>query len=140
MNHIYYSETDFFKEDDIALLDEMTGDISFALEFIETDTRRKQVEEGLEEFKLATEQSPASIVITDINGNIEYVNPKFTKISGYTYAELKGQNPRILKSGEMSSQGYKGLWDTILSGEEWKGELHNKRKDGTLYWESACIS
>lgn len=137
---IYDSELNFFQEEDINLLDEMVNDIAFALEFIETEAKRKQVEEGLKEFKLATEQSPASIVITSPDGEIEYVNPKFSQISGYSLTELIGQNPRILKSGEMSKAEYKTMWDTILSGAEWRGEFHNRRKDGTLYWESASIS
>ncbi|MCX6270964.1 MAG: PAS domain S-box protein [Bacteroidetes bacterium] len=103
-------------------------------------TEQKKAEEGLKEYKTATQQSPASIVITDINGTIEYVNPKFTEISGYTSEEVIGKNPRILKSGKMSTEEYKVLWDTILAGEEWRGEFHNRRKNGTLYWESASIS
>lgn len=137
---IYDSELNFFQEEDINLLDEMVNDLAFALEFIETDAKRKQVEEGLREFKLATEQSPASIVITNLEGVIEYANPKFSQISGYGLTELMGQNPSILKSGEMSKSEYKTMWDTILGGAEWRGEFHNKRKDGTLYWESASIS
>jgi len=137
---IYDSELNFFLEEDINLLDEMVNDIAFALEFIETEAKRKQVEEGLKEFKLATEQSPASIVITNLEGEIEYANPKFSQISGYSLTELIGKNPRILKSGEMSKVEYKTMWDTILSGAEWRGEFHNRRKDGNLYWESASIS
>ncbi len=93
-----------------------------------------------ERYRVLVEQSPASIVITDLNGTIEYVNPKFTQATGYSAAEAIGQNPRILKSGEMSPAQYKDLWDTVLSGREWRGELHNRRKDGVLYWESASIS
>ncbi len=91
-------------------------------------------------YRVLVEQSPTSIVITDLNGTIEYVNPKFTQVTGYSAEEAIGQNPRILKSGEMSPAQYKDLWDTVLSGREWRGELHNRRKDGTLYWESASIS
>ncbi len=93
-----------------------------------------------ERYRVLVEQSPTSIVITDLNGTIEYVNPKFTQATGYSAAEAIGQNPRILKSGEMSPAQYKDLWDTVLSGREWRGELHNRRKDGVLYWESASIS
>jgi|GEM_PF-660141 len=137
---IYSIETNFFHKDYIKLLDEIAKDISFALEFIETETKRKHVEDSLQKFKLATEQSPALIVITDIDGNIEYVNPKFTEISGYSFEEVRGQNPRILKTGEMSKDAYKILWETILTGAIWRGEFHNRRKNGTLYWESASIS
>ncbi|MCH8290479.1 EAL domain-containing protein [Candidatus Poribacteria bacterium] len=86
------------------------------------------------------EQSPISIIITDTKGNIEYVNPKFTQVTGYTREEVIGKNPRILKSGEISPEGYKQLWETISSGDEWRGEFHNKKKNGELYWEYACIS
>ncbi len=101
---------------------------------------QKRTEEFNQKLSKATEQSPVSIIITDANGTIEYVNPKFTEVTGYTRKEAIGQNPRFLKSGEHSEAFYKNIWDTILSGKEWKGELHNKRKDGTLYWENALIS
>jgi PAS domain S-box-containing protein len=102
------------------------------------------VEKRTEEFNLklskATEQSPVTIVITNTDGNIEYVNPKFTAITGYTYEEVLGKNPRVLKSGEHSAAFYKELWETISSGKEWKGEFHNKKKNGELFWETAIIS
>lgn len=88
----------------------------------------------------ATEQSPVTIVITNTDGNIEYINPKFTAVTGYSYKEVLGKNPRVLKSGEHDKAFYEHLWKTILSGKEWKGELHNKKKNGELYWESALIS
>jgi len=116
------------------------GDIYRMVGVARDITEQKLAEEGLQEYKQATEQSPVTIVITDIEGNIEYVNPKFTEISGYSYREVIGKNPRILQSGEMSKDNYREMWDTILSGVEWRGEFHNKRKDGTLFWESASIS
>jgi PAS domain S-box-containing protein len=88
----------------------------------------------------AVEQSPSVVVITDLGGNIEYVNPKFTELTEYNKDEVLGSNPRILKSGYFSDDIYKGMWDTISSGEEWRGEFHNKKKNGDLYWESASIS
>ena len=88
----------------------------------------------------AVEHSPASIVITDKAGNIEYVNPKFTKITGYSFQEAIGKNPRILKSGEMPPENYARLWETIQAGGEWRGEFHNRKKNGELFWESALIS
>jgi PAS domain S-box-containing protein len=86
------------------------------------------------------QQSPASVVITDREGNIEYVNPKFTRLTGYTLEEVKGKNPRVLKSGEKSSEEYKIMWETLRSGRDWQGEFHNKKKSGELYWEYATIS
>jgi len=103
-------------------------------------TERKQAEEELRKLSIAVTQSPASVVITDLQGNIEYVNPKFTEITGYTLEEVRGQNPRLLKSGETSKEEYLRLWETIVSGGEWRGQFHNKRKDGTLFWERAHIS
>jgi PAS domain S-box-containing protein len=101
---------------------------------------RKQREEQLRKLSRAVEQSPASIVITDRRGRIEYVNPKFCQVTGYTAEEARGQNPRLLKSGEMTPEGYRELWETILGGREWHGEFHNKKKDGELYREFASIS
>ncbi|OYU96468.1 MAG: hypothetical protein CFE21_08745 [Bacteroidetes bacterium B1(2017)] len=103
-------------------------------------TSRIKAEEKLLQLSKAVEQSPVTVVITDLNGNIQYANPSFTKTTGYTIAEAVGQNPRILKSGETSSKEYKKLWETITSGKKWTGEFHNKRKDGSLFWESATIA
>ena len=80
------------------------------------------------------------MVITDVEGIIEYVNPKFTEVTGYTRDEALGQNPRILKSGEMSDESYKELWNTIASGKIWSGEFRNMKKNGELYWEKATIT
>ncbi|HIK38389.1 MAG TPA: EAL domain-containing protein [Geminocystis sp. M7585_C2015_104] len=103
-------------------------------------TERKKMEQELKILYQASEQSPASIVITDAQGNIQYVNAKFEAISGYKREEVIGKNPRILKSGYTSPEEYKKLWQTITSGKEWRGEFHNKRKNGELYWERALIS
>lgn len=103
-------------------------------------TERKKMEQELRILYQASEQSPASIVITDVHGNIQYVNAKFEAISGYKREEVIGKNPRILKSGYTSPEEYKKLWQTITSGKEWRGEFHNKRKNGELYWERALIS
>ena len=88
----------------------------------------------------SVEQNPVSIVITDQSGNIEYVNPKFSTVTGYSFDEVVGKNPRILKSGLQPITFYQNLWTTILSGKVWSGEICNKRKDGTTYWERAIIS
>lgn len=103
-------------------------------------TERKQAENELRKLTRAVEQSPASIVITDTKGAIQYVNPKFVQITGYSLEEAIGKNSRILKSDEKSSEEYKQLWDTITSGKTWRGEFHNKKKNGELYWEFAVIS
>lgn len=100
----------------------------------------KQAEYQLRKLSQAVEQSPATVVITNTQGIIEYVNPKFTELTGYTLEEAIGQNPSVLKSGEQSDEFYKEIWETISSGKEWKGEFHNKKKNGEMYWETALIS
>ncbi len=94
----------------------------------------------LRKLSRAVEQSPSSVVITDLKGNIEYVNPKFTTLTGYTLDEVRGQNPRILKSGHTSDAAYAEMWRTISAGGEWRGEFLNKKKNGDLYWEAASLS
>ncbi|HAH25229.1 MAG TPA: hypothetical protein DCL77_15985, partial [Prolixibacteraceae bacterium] len=98
-------------------------------------TEQKKSQETIQKLSKSIEQSPSTIVITDTKGNIEYVNPKFTEITGYTLKEVMGKNPRILKSGEMDANTYKVLWETISSGEVWRGEFLNCKKNGELYWE-----
>lgn len=88
----------------------------------------------------ALEQSPATIIVTDVEGKIVYANPKFVATTGYQAAEVLGQTPRVLKSGETSPEEYQRLWKTIKAGREWRGVFHNRRKDGSLYWERASIS
>jgi len=105
----------------------------------ELDERTK-AEESLHKLSHAVEQSPVSIVITDTDGNIEYANPYSAQLTGYEPQELLGQNPRLLKSGSTSPQEYQEMWHTILSGHEWRGEFHNRKKNGEYYWEMALIS
>ncbi len=87
----------------------------------------------------AVEQSPVSVVITDLAGRISYVNPKFAAITGYAPDDVIGQKPSVLKSGETPPEEYKQLWSTILAGKEWRGTFHNRKKNGELFWESASI-
>ena len=86
-------------------------------------------------FKKAIEQSSASIVITDLNGDIEYVNPAFTEKTGYSFEEVVGKNPRILKNESKPSDEYKPMWDDLLSGKTWRGEFYNTKKNGDHYWQ-----
>ena len=102
--------------------------------------KRNQAEGKSHKLSRAVEQSPAMVIITDPYGNIEYANPKFTQVTGYTSQEIIGQNPRILKSGKTTPEEYERLWNAITSGGEWIGELHNKKKNGEAYWVSASIS
>jgi PAS domain S-box-containing protein len=103
-------------------------------------TQRKQNEDALRQLSVAVEQSPVSVVITDLDGNITYVNRRFTECTGYAYDEVIGRNPRILKSDHTPPEVYRALWETISRGEEWRGEFRNRKKNGDLYWESVVIS
>jgi len=103
-------------------------------------TGQRRADEDLRKISVAMAQSPVSVVITDAQGAIEYVNPKFTQLTGYSAAEVLGQNPRVLKSGEFPPESYARLWATITGGEIWKGEFHNRKKDGELFWEAATIA
>jgi len=94
----------------------------------------------LRKYYRAIEQSGSAVVITDVMGNIEYANPMFEEGSGYALEEVLGKNPRILKSGMQKPEFYEKLWSTISAGQIWHGVFHNKRKDGSLYWESATIA
>jgi PAS domain S-box-containing protein len=103
-------------------------------------TDRKKSEEALKKLSQAVEQSQVSIVITNKEGNVEYINKKFTEVTGYNSEEIFNQNLRLLKSGKQSKEFYKDLWATILSGNDWQGEIQNKRKNGELFWEMDIIS
>jgi len=116
------------------------GDEILVTSFISDITGRRRADEELRKLSRAVEQSPSTVVITDLAGNIEYVNPRFTEVTGYTEEEALGQNPRILKSGEQSGQVYAELWETISSGGQWRGEFSNRKKDGSIYWEFASVS
>jgi len=88
----------------------------------------------------AVEQSPVSVIITDTRGFIQYVNPKFTELMGYTREEAIGQTPRLIKGGYLPRAFYEDMWKTLLSGQEWHGVFHNRTKSGALVWEVASIS
>jgi PAS domain S-box-containing protein len=103
-------------------------------------TEARQGEEQLRKLSRVVEQSSSTVMIADTDGRIEYVNPKFTELTGYSFDEVRGKNPRFLKSGEMSDDEYRKLWQTITTGGEWRGVFHNRKKNGELYWEAACIS
>jgi two-component system sensor histidine kinase/response regulator len=106
----------------------------------ELELRVEERTAELRKLSLATENSPASVVVTDKNGTIEYVNPTFTEVTGYSADEAIGQNPSVLKSGDLPESFYQELWDTIVAGKVWRGEFINKRKNGEEFWESASIS
>jgi diguanylate cyclase (GGDEF)-like protein/PAS domain S-box-containing protein len=103
-------------------------------------TERIRNEEEILKLSKAVEFNPATVLITDANGNISYVNNRFQKLTGYSREEVLGRNPRIFKSGRQDREFYSRLWETISSGKSWSGEFYNKKKNGELYWESALIS
>jgi PAS domain S-box-containing protein len=103
-------------------------------------TEEKEKEFLVTKLFKAIEKSPTIVVITDVNGNIEFVNSKFEEVTGYSKHEVIGSNPRILKTGYTSKKEYERLWKTILSGETWHGEFKNKKKDGTVFWEKTVIT
>jgi two-component system cell cycle sensor histidine kinase/response regulator CckA len=115
------------------------GETQFLL-FIQDVSAFKRAEGDLRKLFQAIEQSPASVVITDVEGRIEYVNPKFTELTGYTYPEVVGKNPSILKSGYMPHDEYGRLWRIISAGHVWHGEFYNRKKNGQLFWELASIA
>lgn len=116
------------------------GEVVGTFGFCQDITNIVQIQKELVQFRTAIEQSPSTIVITDIDGKIEYVNPKFEEVTGYSYDEVKGQTPKILKTNLHDDAYYRKLWDDIEAGKTWQGEFKNKRKDGTEYWENATIA
>ena len=117
-----------------------TGDIDLVVTVSLDITERVKAEEDVRKLSLAVEQSPASTLITGIDGSIEYVNPKFVQVTGYHPEEVLGQRPSLLKSGYMPKEHYRELWETITAGKEWRGEFYNRKKNGELYWEYASVS
>lgn len=126
--------------DECRLLPDKTGEPLEIIGYRIDITDRKAAEEELSYLSRAVEQSPVTVVITDRDGKIEYANPHFTRLTGYTPEEAEGNDPSVLKSGHHTKEFYKDLWDTITSGKEWHGEFYNKNKAGELFWESASIS
>ncbi len=144
---IAHSEIELCRKDGAIITVNITGGAINSADFssgtiwiFEDITERRKVEDNLRKMSRAVEQSPVTIVITDLGGTIEFVNPKFTELTGYKAEEAVGLNPRVLKSGQTTLEVYKQLWSTISSGKVWEGELLNRGKDGNLFWEHATIS
>ncbi|MCF6270733.1 MAG: PAS domain S-box protein [Melioribacteraceae bacterium] len=129
----HYTNRNAFDKKSVDLFEVIGNQLSLYLE-------RNRAKEDALRLSRAIVQSPVSIAITNLEGEIEYVNPKFEKVSGYTFEEVIGETTNILKSDTMSKEFYQNLWNTILGGNDWRGEFLNKRKDGGLYWENAVIS
>jgi PAS domain S-box-containing protein len=129
--------TDYVHKSNLARLPSV---VERALREAEAHRERRRTEEQLRKLSSAVEHSPAAIVITDAEGTIEYVNPKSLDITGYSAEEVLGQTLSILKVGEAPDSTYEELWRTIRAGGEWRGEFHNRRKNGEQFWEFASIS
>jgi PAS domain S-box-containing protein len=137
---MYAAFANYFTNEQIGLLLNFTENISFALQTFDNEGQRKKTELQLLKLSQAIKQSSASVVITDLDGKIEYVNPAFSNLTGYTYEESIGQNPKILKTGKTSDFEYMQLWQNLIDKKPWHGEFCNKKKNGELYWEYAVIS
>ena len=117
-------------------VDSLVGDaqlVAFAIE-------HAHIQDELRQLSRAVEQSPASVIITEADGTIVYVNPRFTTLTGYSADEALGRNPRMLKSGRTPADTYREMWTALTSGHDWRGEFVNRKKNGDLYWELASIS
>jgi len=112
----------------------------FHIAVVQDITHQKESEVELRKLSVAVEHSPVTIAITNIKGEIEYVNPAFSNITGYTPEEAYGQNPRMLNSGKTPPEVFLDMWKTINSGKTWNGEFINKKKNGDIYYEEAIIS
>ena len=137
---LYTGEINAFDEPARNLLIEMGMDISFALTRFSREAEQEEMKKSLIQLAHAVEQSPNTIIITDLDANIEYTNAAFTRVSGYRSEEVIGKNPRILQSGKTPKDTYLDMWAHLTRGELWQGELINCRKDGTEYIEEVTIS
>jgi len=142
VEHVHYKQdgTPYFTEiHGFPLLGE-DGKLQFMVEYSMDISDRRRTESKLRRLQSAVQFSANAVVVTDLVGIIEYVNPAFTEITGYLPEDVIGKNPKVLKSGEHSPEFYKNMWTTILSGTVWRGEFINRRKDGQLYWEYQTIA
>ena len=130
---IHWRQIKPISPDDMELMIEAAHWAGIAIENVNT-------REQLRKLSTAVDQSPAATVITDLKGDITYVNPRFTDVTGYSLTEAIGKNPRILKSGRTPPEVYQDLWQTIATGQEWKGEFLNRKRNGGLFWEKASIT
>lgn len=137
---VFSGTPDAFGKDALALLEELAGDMAFGITALRSKADHEKALVEMRKLTRAVEQSPAMIIVTDAEGTIEYVNPKFIEVTGYSLGQAAGAKPSLLKSGEMETKEYANLWKAIRGGEEWRGLFHNKRKDGSFFWAETAIS
>ncbi len=137
---IYAPEIDAFDPAEVKLLEELASNLAYGINVMRNRAEKLALVDQIRKLSLTVEQSPESVVITDLEGSIEYVNEAFLNNSGYTREEVVGQNPRVLQSKKTPPETYVELWKSLQAGQVWKGELFNRRKDGSEYTELAIIS
>ena len=137
---MYAAEIDAFDPAEVKLLEELAGNLAYGINVMRNRAEKLALVDQIRKLSLTVEQSPESVVITDLEGSIEYVNEAFLNNSGYTREEVVGQNPRVLQSKKTPPETYVELWKSLQAGQVWKGELFNRRKDGSEYTELAIIS
>lgn len=130
----------FWFELSVVPIEDNSSDIKKYLVVSTNITERKKKDDKIQQLSIAVEQSSTSIIITDLQGNLEYVNQFFIDITGYTREEVIGQNINILQTGHTTEEQYKFMWDSINEGNTWKGEFLNRKKNGELFWEEATIT
>ena len=130
IHHMSIKEVPIFdKEHNLIAIDGVAEDV----------TKKRRTETAIKKLYQGVQQSPISVIITDIDGNIEYANPQFEKMTGYPLDEIWGGNTRVFKSGEQPQEFYEDLWQTISAGKIWRGEFHNKKKSGEFFWKKSTI-
>ena len=137
---IYADEHDAFGGEEIDLLEQLAADLAYGVGTLRARAAREAADAERTRLATAIEQTAESVVITDPDANIVYVNPAFERTSGYTSDEVVGRNPRILQSNQQTPAFYAGMWSNLRAGATWTGELVNRRKDGTTYTEEASIT
>jgi PAS domain S-box-containing protein len=130
----------FEDKEEVDLILSISENISYAMAKIAVDERLQETTKRLVMLNTAVDHTAASVVITNLEGNIEYVNPAFTRLTGYTYEEAIGKNPRILQTGFTTKEEYTAMWNRLNAGNVWSGIFRNKKKNGDFYWEQATIS
>ena len=138
--NIYAAEPFFFNREEINLLERLSENISFALTAFHINDQKTAAEIQLKKVSQAVEQTSTTVVITDCNGVVEYVNPAFTNTTGYSLEEITGQTQKLIQSGETPDELYRQLWNNLSAGMKWSGEIKNKRKNGQVFWEYVVIS